>query len=66
MQKRDNIYTSPMYLMKAGVHYEEVKKWEEAVKAYTMVKEKYKESKQAQTSLKYIARAMAHLGKSPE
>ena len=65
-QKRDNIYTSPMYLMKAGIHYEEVKKWEKAVKAYTMIKEKYKESKQAQTSLKYIARAMAHLGKSPE
>lgn len=65
-QKRENLYTSPMYLMKAGLHFEEVKKWEEAVKAYTMIKEKYKESRQAQLSMKYIARAMAHLGKTPE
>ncbi|NUM32403.1 MAG: hypothetical protein HUU47_08780 [Bacteroidetes bacterium] len=65
-QKRENLYTSPMFLMKAGIHYEEVKKWEEAVKAYTMIKDKYKESRQAQLSMKYIARAMAHLGKTPE
>lgn len=65
-QKRENLYTSPMYLMKAGLHFEEVKKWEEAVKAYTMIKDKYKESRQSQLSMKYIARAMAHLGKTPE
>ena len=64
--KRENLFSSPIYLMKAGLHYEEIKKWEEATKAYKMIRDKYKESTQAQLSNKYIARAMAQMGQSPD
>lgn len=65
-KKRENLYSAPIYLMKAGLHYEEVKNYEAAVKAYKMIKDKYKESTQAQTSAKYHARAATAMGKSPE
>lgn len=64
--KRENLYSAPVYLMKAGLHYEEVKNYESAVKAYKLIKEKYKESQQAQLAAKYIARAETALGKTPE
>lgn len=64
--KRENIFTSPILLMKAGQHYEVVKNYEAAVKAYKMLRDKYKEAQQAQLANKYIARAMAQLGKSPD
>jgi len=64
--KRENIFSSPIYLMKAGLHYEEVKNYEAALKAYKMIKEKYKEASQANTSTKYVARVMTKMGKSPE
>lgn len=64
--KRDNLFTSPLYLMKAGLHFEEAKNYEAAVKAYTTIRDKYKESQQAQFSAKYIARASTSMGKSPE
>jgi len=65
-KKRENIFTSPILLMKAGIHYEEVNNYEAALKAYKLLKEKYSESRQAQLSGKYIARASVKLGKSPE
>ncbi len=63
---RENLYTSPAFLMRAGIHYEEVKNWEAATKAYKMIRDKYKESQQAQVSNKYIARTMAKMGKTPD
>ena len=63
---RENLFTSPMLLMKAGQHFEAVKNYESAVKAYKLIRDKYKESQQAQLSNKYIARAMAQLGQSPD
>jgi len=64
--KRENLFSSPILIMKAGIHYEEVKKYDEALKAYKLLKEKYSESKQAQLSAKYVARVMVKMGKSPE
>lgn len=64
--KRENLFTSPLLLMKAGQHYDAIKKWESSVKAYKMIRDKYKESSQAQLSNKYIARAMARMGQSPD
>jgi len=63
---RDNLFTSPNYLMKAGLHFEETKNYESALKAYKLLKEKYKEAQQAQLADKYIARVLAAMGKSPE
>lgn len=48
---------SPVYLIKAGVIYEKLGKKEDAVKAYTMVKDKYFNSYQAMDIDKYIERA---------
>lgn len=64
--KRENIFTSPLLLMKAGQHYEAVKNYEAAVKAYKMIRDKYKEAQQAQLINKYIARDMVLLGQSPD
>lgn len=64
--KRENLFTSPILLMKAGQHYEVAKNYEAAVKAYKLIRDKYKESQQAQFSNKFIARAMAKMGKSPD
>ncbi|MFM9944576.1 MAG: tetratricopeptide repeat protein [Bacteroidia bacterium] len=64
--KRKNLFTSPILLMKAGRHYDELKKWDEAVKAYKLVRDNYRESQQAQYANKYIARDMARMGKSPD
>jgi predicted negative regulator of RcsB-dependent stress response len=64
--KRENLFTSPILLLKAGQHYESLKNYESAVKAYKMIRDKYKESPQAQLSNKYIARAMVKMGKSPD
>lgn len=65
-KERENIFTSPLLLMKAGQHYEAVKNYESAVKAYKMIRDKYKEAQQAQLANKYIARAMAKMGQSPD
>ena len=65
-KERENIFTSPLLLMKAGQHYEAVKNYESAVKAYKMIRDKFKEAQQAQFANKYIARAMAKMGQSPD
>lgn len=48
---------SPVYLIQAGVIYEKLGKKEDAVKAYTTVKDKYFNSYQAMDIDKYIERA---------
>jgi tetratricopeptide (TPR) repeat protein len=53
----DNQFTSPVYLMKAGNLYETMGKYEDALKVYKTVKEKYPESNEARQIDKYIARA---------
>ncbi|MCB9252810.1 MAG: tetratricopeptide repeat protein [Flavobacteriales bacterium] len=63
---RENLQTSPMYLMKAGLHFEEVKDYENAAKAYRTLRDKFKESPQAQSSAKYLARVLTSMGQSPE
>lgn len=65
-EERENIFTSPLLLMKAGQHYEIVKNYESATKAYKMIRDKYKESTQAQLINKYIARSMAKTGQAPD
>ena len=48
---------SPVYLIQAGLIYEKLGKKEDAVKAYTTVKDKYFNSYQAMDIDKYIERA---------
>jgi len=57
--KANNNFISPLYLKKAGVAYENIEQYDNAVKVYTTIKEKYFSSKEALDIDKYIARASA-------
>ncbi len=52
-----NKFITPVYLMKAGLAYEDLGKWDEAVKIYDRIKKEYSESAEARDIEKYIARA---------
>lgn len=55
----DNKLTSPIYLFKAGLAYEENQDFEGAKKKYKSIKADYPDSKEAQTIDKYISRVEA-------
>jgi len=55
--KADNDLISPYFLKKAGIAYESLEKYGDAVKAYTKIKEKYTRSTEATDIDKYITRA---------
>ena len=54
-----NKLTSPIFLKKAGLVYEEQKEYDDAVDAYSSIKKDFAESQEAQDIDKYIARATA-------
>lgn len=58
----NNEVISPAYLLKAGIAYESLQQYKEAVKVYQTIKDKYYTSTEASDIDKYIARAEA-LGK---
>lgn len=60
--KADNKLISPIYLKKAGIAYESLKQYNDAVKVYTKIKESYYSSTEAADIDKYIVRA-SELGK---
>jgi tetratricopeptide (TPR) repeat protein len=55
----NNEVISPTYLKKAGIAYESLQQYNDAVKAYTTIKEKYFNSMEAADIDKYITRASA-------
>jgi hypothetical protein len=57
--KADSQALSPIYLIQAGQIYEKQGKQSEAVKAYTLVKDKYFNSYQSMDIDKYIERAQS-------
>jgi tetratricopeptide (TPR) repeat protein len=57
--QNDNDLTSPLFLKKAGETYELLGKYDEAIKAYTRIEEKYPRSNEARTIEKNIGRAQA-------
>jgi TolA-binding protein len=52
-----NDLTTPTYLMKLGMLYEDLGNKEEAVKAYSLIKKDFKKSPEARQIDKYITRA---------
>jgi tetratricopeptide (TPR) repeat protein len=54
--REENKYSSPIYLMKAGLVYEKLGKREKALAAYEVVKNKWQDSNEAKEIDKYIAR----------
>jgi tetratricopeptide (TPR) repeat protein len=57
--KADSQALSPIYLIQAGQIFEKLGKNSEAVKAYTLIKEKYFNSYQSMDIDKYIERAQS-------
>ena len=55
--KADDTNISPIYLKKAGIAYENLKQYKDAIRVYTLIKEKYGESMEAGEIDKYIVRA---------
>lgn len=56
-KQADNEVISPVYLKKAGIAYESLKQYKDAVKAYSTIKDKYYTSMEAGDIDKYITRA---------
>ncbi|PIE84408.1 MAG: hypothetical protein CSA07_02580 [Bacteroidia bacterium] len=54
---KENILTTPIYLMKQGILHERSGKWEEALAAYRTIKNDYPESQQARDIDKFIGHA---------
>jgi hypothetical protein len=55
--KANSDLLSPIYLKKAGIAYESLQQYDDAVKAYKTIKEKYAASMEAMDIEKYIVRA---------
>jgi tetratricopeptide (TPR) repeat protein len=53
----NNEIISPVYLKKAGIAHENLKQYNDAIKAYTSIKEKYFNTEEASDIDKYITRA---------
>ena len=53
-QRKKNAFTSPIYLKKAGLVFEELKKYEKALKAYETIKKDYPDSEEGKVDEKYI------------
>lgn len=54
-----NKLTSPVFLKKAGLVYEELKSYGDAIDAYEKIKKEFSDAQEAQDIDKYIARATA-------
>ena len=55
--KANNDFLSPIFLKKAGIAYESLQQYDNAIKAYTSIKEKHAASMEAMDIEKYIVRA---------
>lgn len=55
--KANNDFLSPIYLKKAGIAYESMQQYDNAIKSYTAIKEKHAVSMEAMDIEKYIVRA---------
>lgn len=58
-QASKNDYTAPKFLMKAGLMYEELGQFQDAIEAYETIEKQYPESTLAGNIVKYVARARA-------
>jgi len=56
-----NNFTTPVYLMKAGLAYEDAGKYKDAVEVYEKIRDEYAETMEGRDVPKYIARAKAQI-----
>jgi tetratricopeptide (TPR) repeat protein len=60
-QKKPNDFTTPIYLMKAGLAFEMIGNHKKALEAYKKIQQDYSASQEARSIDKYIARAEGRL-----
>ena len=58
-----NDFTSPLYLLRAGILYEKVNKNDDALKIYSRIKKEYSASTEGRSIDKYISRVTVKIGK---
>ncbi len=58
-KEADNKFISPVYLMKAGLGYEQLNKYADAAEVYSQIKKDYSDTNEGREADKYIARAKA-------
>ncbi|MFM2284945.1 MAG: hypothetical protein RLZZ543_442 [Bacteroidota bacterium] len=54
--KNENSFSTPMYLMKAGIAYEEMKNYDKALEIYQKVQKDFYQTSEGREADKYIAR----------
>ena len=54
---QENKFTTPIYLMKAGLAYEELNNYANAIKIYEQIKSEYPESNEGREIEKYLVKA---------
>ena len=57
--KNKNKFTTPIYMMRAGIVYEDLAKYDDAIKVYETIKNDYPETNEGREIEKFIARAQA-------
>ncbi len=57
---KQNILTTPIFLMKQGILYEKAGEWRKALEVYETIRDSYPSSQQAREIPKFIARAQQH------
>jgi len=63
-QMKSNNFTAPVYLMKAGLTYEDLNNYANALKVYEQIKSDYPNTNEGRNVDKYIARAKAMLNQA--
>lgn len=61
---KENEFTSPIYLMKAGIAFEAIGQFEKALEQYKKIKKDFPRSQESREIGKYISRTEGKLGKS--
>ena len=57
--KNKNKFTTPIYMMRAGIVYEDLAQYNDAIKVYETIKNDYPETNEGREIEKFIARAQA-------
>lgn len=61
-ENKENLFTTPIFLMKAGLVYEKNGDYSKAAEQYEKIKREYPSSPESQEIEKYIARAKGRMG----
>ena len=58
---KENMFTTPIYLMKAALAYEDLENFKKAIGMYEQIKEDYPDTREGREVEKYLARALIRM-----